>query len=112
MESSSRISLTPRTLTLLWLGAVPPFAAGLASGGVAAALGVAFAIACPALVACAAAWPVRAAGFFPLYFAVLFGLACGALAFNSLAFVVDTWSALLLALAMPLAARPGRRAGR
>jgi hypothetical protein len=106
VDSSSRISLAPRILMLLWLGAVPPLAAGLASGGVAAALGAAFAIACPMLVALGAVWPVRAPRVFPLYFAALFVVASSALPFNSVAFVVDTWSALLLALVAMAHGRP------
>jgi hypothetical protein len=98
MESSYRISLAPRTMMMLWLGAVPPLAAGLASGGLAAVLGAAFGAACPVLVALGAAWPTRAPRLFPLYFVTLFVVANAILPFNSLAFVVDTWSALLLAL--------------
>ena len=82
----------------LWLGAVPPFAAGLATGGLAIALGGFFAAACPLMVASSARWPVRASRFFSLYFVVLFVIAFFAFEFNSVAFVVDTWSALLLGL--------------
>jgi hypothetical protein len=106
MEDQSRISLAPRTLASLWLGAVPPFAAGLASGGLAAALGTAFAAACPLLVASSARWPVRAPRFFPLYFVALFLVALAAFDLNSAAFVVDTWSALLLGLLTMPAGRP------
>ena len=116
MEDPSRISLAPRTLVLLWLGAVPPLAAGLATGGLAAALGAAFAAACPVLVASSLRWPVRAERFFPLYFGALFLIALTSLEFNSLAFVVDTWSALLLGLltmpATPPVTSEGRRDGR
>jgi hypothetical protein len=106
MEDPSRISLAPWTLVSLCLGAVPPVAAGLATGGLAAALGGAFAAACPVLVASSARWPVRAPRLFPLYFVALFLFALTAFEFNSVAFVVDTWSALLLGLLTMPGARP------
>jgi len=106
MEDPSRISLAPRTLVLLWLGAVPPLAAGLATGGLAAALGATFAAACPVLAASGLRWPVRAERFFPLYFGALFLIALTSLEFNSVAFVVDTWSALLLGLLTMPGTRP------
>jgi hypothetical protein len=96
MEDPIRISLAPRTAMALWLGAVPPVAAGLATGGLAAAVGGAFALACPLLAAAGARWPVRAPRFFPLYFVALFLIALAAFEFNSAAFVADTWSALIL----------------
>jgi hypothetical protein len=89
-------------LVSLSVGAVPPLAAGLAMGGLAAALGGAFAAACPLLVASNVRWPVRAERFFPFYFVALFLIALTSFDFNSVAFVVDTLSALLIGLlAMP-----------
>jgi hypothetical protein len=98
MEHSSRITLAPRTLVSLWLGAVLPMASGISTGGLAAALGGAFAIGCPLIVAVSARWPSSAPRVAPIYFAALFLFSVTALEFNSLAFVVDTWSALLLGL--------------
>jgi hypothetical protein len=98
MDDSTRITLAPRTLVALWLAAVMPMASGVATGGLAAALGGAFAIGCPLVVAVSARWPARAPRIIPLYFAALFVIAVTSLEFNSLAFVVDTWSALLLGL--------------
>jgi hypothetical protein len=98
MYHSSRISLAPRTSVALWLGAVAPVAAGFATGGLAAAFGAAFTAGCPLLVVSSARWPVRAPRIFPLYFVALFVAALTAFEFNSVAFVVDTWSALLLGL--------------
>jgi hypothetical protein len=106
MEDPIRISLAPRTAVALWLGAVPPLAVGLATGGLAAALGVAFEIACPLLALSNARWPVRAHRLFPLYFVALFLVALAAFEFNSVVFVVDTWSALLLALLTMPPVRP------
>ena len=106
MEDPSRIPLAPRTLVSLWLGAVPPLAAGLATGGLATALGGAFAVACPVLVASSVRWPVRAQRFFPLYFVALFLIAITAFELNSVAFVADTWSALILGLLVIPAASP------
>jgi hypothetical protein len=104
MEDPIRISLAPGTMVSLWLGAVPPMAAGLAAGGPAAAVGAGFAAACPLLVASGARWPVRAPRLFPVYFGALFLIALTAFEFNSVAFVVDTWSALLLGvLTIPVA---------
>jgi len=96
MEFSRRISLAPTALMVLWIGAVPPLAVGLRTGGLAAALGAAFAAACPLLILARGCWPVRAARWFPLYFLVLFVVALTAFEFNSVVFLVDTWSALLL----------------
>jgi hypothetical protein len=110
MDDSSRILVTPRTSMALWLGAVPPLAAGLPSGGLPAAVGGAFAAACPLLMASSARWPARAPRLFPLYFAALFLLALMAFEFNSPAFIVDTWSALLLGLwAVPRSSQPKAR---
>ena len=106
MEDPSRISLAPRISVLLWLGAVPPLAAGLATGGLAAVLGGAFALACPLLVALSLRWPVRGPRLFPLYFVALFLVALVTFPFNSVAFVVDTWSALFLGLVTMQAGRP------
>ena len=106
MEETNRISLPPRTSVSLWLGAVPPVAAGFATGGLAAALGCAFVAACPLLAVLSARWPVRAPRFFPLYFVALFLVALGAFEFNSPAFVVDTWAALLLGLLTIPAGQP------
>ena len=106
MEDPSRISLAPRTLMLLWLGAVLPLAAGLATGGLAAALGVAFAGACPLLVGARALWPARAPRWAPVYFLAMFLVALFAFEFNSVVFLVDTWSALLLGVFMVPVARP------
>lgn len=104
MEDPIRISLAPRTMVALWLGAMPPLVVGLATGGLAAAFGGAFAIACPMmLVVSGARWSVRARYFFPVYFAALFLVALGAFEFNSIPFVVDTWSALIFGvLTMPV----------
>lgn len=98
MYHSSQISPAPRTSVALWLGAVAPVAAGFATGGLAAAFGAAFTAGCPLLVVSSARWPVRAPRIFPLYFVALFVAALTAFEFNSVAFVVDTWSALLLGL--------------
>jgi len=106
MDNSSRISLTPRTSVALWLGAVAPVVAGFATGGLAAVLGAAFTAGCPLLVVSSARWPVRAPRVFPLYFLALFVAALTAFEFNSVAFVVDTWSALLLGLVAIPAGRP------
>jgi hypothetical protein len=69
----------------------------MASGRVALAMGVAFALACPLLAGLGAVWP-RMIGVFPLYFAALFSLAIVVLPFNSPAFVADSWAALLLGI--------------
>jgi hypothetical protein len=106
MEDPIRISVAPRLAMSLWLGAVPPLAVGLANGGLAAALGVAFAVACPLLVVSSALAPVRAPRFFPLYFVALFLVALSAFEFNSVAFVVDTWSALILGVVTMVVERP------
>ena len=106
MEYSSRISLAPRALMLLWLGAVLPLAAGLATGGLAAALGAAFAAACPLLVVACARLPARAARWFSLYFLAIFVVALSSFEFNSVVFLVDTWSALLLGMFLVPAVRP------
>jgi hypothetical protein len=108
MEDPSRITMAPGTLVSLWLGAVPPLAAGLATGGLAAALGGAFALACPLLAVSSARWPVRAPRLLPLYFVTLFLLALTAFEFNSVAFVVDAWSALLLGLLTMPSGHPSR----
>jgi hypothetical protein len=107
MEDPIRISLAPRTMVALWLGAVPPLAAGLATGGLAAAVGGMFEVACPLLVALSLRWPVRAPRLFPLYFATLFVVALVAFPFNSLAFITDSWSALLLSVVTMAEAHPG-----
>ena len=51
-------------------------------------------------------WPEQARRFFPLYFLTLFLIALTAFEFNSAAFVVDTWSALLVGLLVMPATRP------
>lgn len=107
MDNSSRISMAPRTSVALWLGAVAPVVAGFANGGLAAALGGAFAAGCPLLAVSSARWPARAPRVFPLYFVALFVAAITAFEFNSVAFVVDTWSALLLGLVTIPASRLG-----
>jgi len=106
MKYSSRISPAPRTLMLLWLGAVPPLAVGLATGGLAAALGAAFAAACPLLVGARVCWPARAARWFSLYFLAIFVVALSSFEFNSVVFLVDTWSALLLGVFLVPPVRP------
>jgi hypothetical protein len=88
------------------LGAVAPLAAGLAKGGLAAVVGGLFEIACPLLAVLGLLWPMRAPRVFPLYFAALFVLALAAFPFNSVAFIADSWSALLLGVVTMAEARP------
>jgi hypothetical protein len=107
MKDPNPMLLAPRTSIALCLGAVPPLAVGLPTGGLAAVVGGAFAAACPLLMASSGNWPKGAPRLSPLYFAALFLIALVAFDFNSPAFIVDTWSALLLGLwAVP---RSGQR---
>ena len=98
MQSPSRISRATRMSVPLMVGAIPPVATGLATGGLTLALGAAFLAGGPLLAASSARWPIHAPRLFPLYLGALFVAAIAAFEFNSLPFVVDTWSALLLGL--------------
>jgi hypothetical protein len=99
----------PRTSVLVWVGAVPSIAVGLAGEGMASALslltGVAV-LALPSLVALRG----KRDRVLPVVFGLLFVAVVALLPFNSLAFVVDTWTALLMALAaLPSPSAPKSR---
>jgi hypothetical protein len=69
----------------------------MSNGGMAGALSIAVGIAAPCLAALATYRP-RYSYAPPLCFTLLFGAAVGVLCFNSAAFVIDTWSMLLMAV--------------
>lgn len=106
MERPSRIALAPGMMISLWSGTVAPLVVGLSMGGFAAALGAAFVVACPLLVLSSTRRRERPSVMFPLYFGGLFVFALAAFEFNSPAFVVDTWSALLLGMLTVPKGRP------
>jgi hypothetical protein len=87
----------PRMPLFAWLASSAPLAIGMSNGGLVSVLSIAIGIASPWLAAVATYRP-RYGYAPPLCFVLLFIAAVGLLCFNSVAFVVDTWTTLLMAV--------------
>jgi hypothetical protein len=96
-NSQKRDAAEPRMPLFAWLASPAPLAIGMASGGMPAALSIAVGIAAPFLAAVATYRP-RYSYAPSLCVTLLFIAAVGLLCFNSVAFVVDTWTTLLMAV--------------
>ena len=94
-ENADRRIVEPRMPLFAWLASVPPIAVGMSSSGMAAALSIAIGISVPCLLAFATYRPGHNY-VLPLCFGLLFIAVVGLLRFNSLAFVVDAWTTLLM----------------
>jgi hypothetical protein len=96
-RNSQRDAAEPRTPLFVWLASPAPLVLGMAGGGMPAALSIAVGIVAPCLAA-VATYRLRYSYAPSLCLALLFVAAVGLLCFNSAAFVVDTWTTLLLAI--------------
>jgi hypothetical protein len=96
-RNSQRAAAEPRMPLFVWLASPASLAIGMAGGGMPAAVSIVVGIASPCLAAVATYRPRY--GYAPsVCLALLFVAAVGLLCFGSAAFVVDTWTTLLMAV--------------